>query len=140
MIKKSVFEDELIAGMQRKLAEPEVEVGIGSLDKAVDYINSAVDILEEEGMTTKADKLLNILLKIAQKHHAAKPKDPRGSHDKHHPKNSEQMIKNLLQHGTVFNADDGNASDDDLLDADVAENLEVDEKSISTSQSFEDEK
>lgn len=135
MIKKSVFEDDLIAGMQRKLAEAEVEDGMNSLPQAVEYINSAIDILEQQGMQTKADKLLNILLKIADKHQP-KPKDPRGVHDKHHPISSEQMIKNLLDHGTMFNAaDDGN----DLLDADVSDVLEVDETNISSSTPFEEE-
>jgi hypothetical protein len=137
MIKKAVFEDDLIAGMQRKLAEAEVEQGMDSLPQAVDYINSAVDILEEEGKFASADQLLGILLKIAQKHHKKKVNKPIG--DKHHPISSEQMIKNLLQHGTVFNmADDGNASDD-LLDADIPDELEVDETNISSSKPFEEE-
>ena len=141
MIKKSVFEDEIIAGMQRKLAENDVEEGMFSLIKAVDYINSAVDILEEQGMQTKADQLLYILLKIAEKHQK-KPTDLRKIQDKHKPRNSEEMIKNLLHHGTVFNmSDDGavvhdDSSSDDLLDVDISDELDVDEKELS---SFEEE-
>jgi hypothetical protein len=139
MIKKSVFEDDLIAGMQRKLAEAEKEEGVDSLPKAVEYISSAVDILEEDNMYATADELLNILLKIAQKHHRMQLRDPRGIHDKHKPKSSEEMVRNLLEHGTVFNmADDGNATDD-LLDADVVEMPEAAEQEVSTEESFEDE-
>ena len=66
MIKKSVFEDEIISGMQRKLAEAEVEQGMGSVEKAVDYLNSAMSIFEDAGMYSKADQILNILVRIAQ--------------------------------------------------------------------------
>jgi hypothetical protein len=65
MIKKSVFEDDLIAGMQRELRSHDQKEGFKNLDKAVDYLNSAVQILEEAGMNAKADKVLRILGKIA---------------------------------------------------------------------------
>jgi len=137
MIKKSVFEDDLIAGMQRKLAESEVEEGMNDLPKAVDYINSAIDILEENGMKVNADRLLSVLLRIAQTHQS---KPQKKIVDRHSPKSSEEMIKNLLHHGTVFNmADDGNDSNDgenDLLDADVPEELDEVTTDI---DSFEDE-
>ena len=122
MIKKSVFEDELISGMQRKLAEVDLEDGINSLSKAVDYINSAIGIFEENRMFSKADELLSILLKIANKKNNIK-------HDKCSPTSSEKMVKNLLHHGTVFNCCiDENLSDDIL---------EVEDLPIS--DSFEDE-
>lgn len=65
MIKRSVFEDDLIAGMQRNLAESELQEGIESLPKAADYINSAIDIFEELGMYSKADAAIKVLEKIA---------------------------------------------------------------------------
>jgi len=68
MIKKSVFEDELISGMQRELRTHDQKQGFANLDKAVDYLNSAVQILEDSGMTAKADSVLRILAKIATRH------------------------------------------------------------------------
>ncbi len=65
MIKKSVFEDELIAGMQRELQPFEKKAAVNDLVKAADYLHSAVEILEEAGMTAKADQVLRILAKIA---------------------------------------------------------------------------
>ena len=65
MIKKSVFEDELIAGMQYELREHDQKQGINDLVKAAEYLHSAVEIFEEAGMTAKADQVLNILAKIA---------------------------------------------------------------------------
>jgi hypothetical protein len=67
MIKKSVFENDLIAGMQRELRSHDQKQGFANLEKAADYLNSAVQILEEAGMTAKADKVLMILAKIATK-------------------------------------------------------------------------
>lgn len=137
MIKKSLFADELMAGMQKKLAESEVTENLNALPNAVEYINSAIDILEEEGMQTQANTLLSILLKIAQVHRRQKPKDPRHIPDRYTPKSSEEMVKNLLEHGTMFNnSDDGN----DLLNADVDESLEVEENKAPTLETFEDEK
>jgi len=49
--------------------------------------------------------------------------------------NSDQMIKNLLENGTVFNSADYN-SVDDLLDADMSDELE---SPTSSSMSFEEE-
>ncbi len=65
MIKKSVFEEELILGMQREMQSHEKKAGMNSLVKAADYLNSAVEIFEEAGMTAKADQVLRILGKIA---------------------------------------------------------------------------
>lgn len=61
MINKSVFEHELIAGMQTRLAGQNVD----SLSSAVDYLNSAVEILDDIGMFAQADKILKILFKAA---------------------------------------------------------------------------
>ena len=67
MIKKSVFEDDLIRGMQRELQSSEKKkYGMTHLVKAADHLQSAMEILEESGLSVQADKILNILHKIAQ--------------------------------------------------------------------------
>lgn len=138
MIKKSVFEDELIAGMQKELVADEKSAAINNLDKAVEYLHTAAEVFEEAGMKAQADAVLNILLKFAIKHR--KPKDPRKV-SKPEPRSltSEQMIKNLLDHGTEFNM----ASDmsmNDLLEADIGDNnLEVSEPGNGLEMDFEDE-
>jgi hypothetical protein len=68
-----------------------------------------------------------------------KPRDPRGCHDKHAPISSDQMIKNLLNHGTMFNAALDHNSADDLLDADMSDELEVEELPTTSSMTFEEE-
>lgn len=65
MIKKSLFEDELMLGMQRELQSYERKQGISNLVKAADYLQAAAEILEEAGLTKKADQVLQILTKIA---------------------------------------------------------------------------
>lgn len=65
MIKKSVFEDELIHGMQRELQAHDKKQGMQDLVKAADYLNAAVEIFEEAGLNAKADQVLRILGKIA---------------------------------------------------------------------------
>lgn len=136
-------QNDLASEMLIKLACQNEGSSIDSLDKAVDCLNSAIDILEDAGQFKQADRILAILEKIAKEHHPMRPKprDPRGTHDKHAPKSPDEMIKNLLDHGTMFNlVDDGNASDDSF-DADVPETLEITEKDIpKESQTvFEDE-
>ena len=119
MIKKSVFEDELIRGMQLQLAANEQSAAIDNLGTAVENLHSAVEVFEEAGMKVEADAVLDILLKFAKDHR--KVVDP-------HTKGltSEKMIANWKEHGSWFNADDGSA--DDLLDADVAtDNINVSE-------------
>lgn len=66
MIKKSVFEDDLIRGMQSELIKQAHNVEVQDLSAAADYLNSAVQILDEVGMVEASDKILNILLKVAQ--------------------------------------------------------------------------
>lgn len=210
MIKKSVFEDELISNMEHilvlsKTAEDK------SLEKAVDYLNSAIDIFEDSGMYAQADKILGILTKLAdadwedeiqggkadkynpddfntktleqgmkvEKEHTNDPhkareiamdhmvetrKSPNGKiesdyykelsklenklednnsakthKDYYHPKSPDKMIKNLLDHGTMFNSMKDRNSVEDLLDADMPDDLSVSEEDISTSPTFEDE-
>lgn len=65
MIKKSVFENEIIAGMQRELTSKNIKQGMTDLGTAVDHINNAIGIFEEAKMTSVADKLLDLLYKIA---------------------------------------------------------------------------
>lgn len=137
MIKKSVFEDELIAGMQRELSSQNLKEGMDNLVKAADYVNSAIEILEDVGMTAKADKLLAILTKIATDNQDAKKKlNPTDRHTQ--GLTSDKMVENLKHHGIVFNlADDGKA--DDMLDLDISDNpLEINEET-STQKTFEDE-
>jgi hypothetical protein len=127
MIKQSVFEDELIAGMQRKLAEGDKEIAISELPQAVDYLNSAMDIFEDAGMNIQADMIVNILTKVA------KMSDPRKVPNHYSRLTPEQQVKNLLDHGTQL-ADDGN----DILNADISdEPVEISDDDFESS--FEDE-
>lgn len=66
---KSLFEDELIAGMEgqlRKQAAGEKP----SLAKAANCLHAALEILEEQGLTARADQVLKLLQKIAQTNEA----------------------------------------------------------------------
>ena len=150
MIKKSVFEEELIAGMQRELQAHDKKQGMENLVKAADYLHSAMDILEEAGLTAHADQILKILAKIAGDEQDARPGEGKPNHPKnplkvHDPHTSgltsQKMVKNILEHGHPLNmADDGKA--DDLLDADVGgeeQELEVLEKNLMPEMDFEDE-
>jgi hypothetical protein len=117
MIKKSIFEDELIYGMQRELQAHDKKQGMNNLVKAADYLQSAIEIFEEAGLTSKADQLLKILNKIANDEQNA-----------WHTKglNPDKMTNNLNQHGTVFNMVDDSSAEDDLLNVEVGnEPLEV---------------
>jgi len=66
MINKSVFENDLISGMQRNLASQEGDEAINKLAQAVEFLNSAAEILDEANLTTYADRIVNLLEKIAQ--------------------------------------------------------------------------
>lgn len=142
MIKKSVFEDELIAGMQKRLAQPEVDEAMEHIVDAADLLNAAAEIFEEAGMTKQADKVLNILAKIAIQHHQEKEQYKAHKAPVDHATKGltpQKMIQNLLHHGTEFNMADDNASDD-LLNADIDDkSLEVNEKNPLHEMDFEDE-
>lgn len=128
MIKKSVFEEELVIGMDRELRSMETGHDVKGLPKAADYLHSAMDLLEETGLTTQAEEVFQILSKIATKHNG-------------HTKGltSERMIENLKHHGTVFNLADDN-SINDLLNAEIGEKeLEVSDKDAEGDLDFEDE-
>src|SRR5579885_3546039 len=67
MIKKSVFENELIAGMHKELIKQATAQDDENLGKAVDYLNSAIDIFEDAGMGAHASKVWRIIEKLANK-------------------------------------------------------------------------
>lgn len=69
MIKKSVFENEIIAEMQIALQPIKKKQGMESLVKAADYLNSAIEIFEEVGLNKKADQVLRVLAQIASRTH-----------------------------------------------------------------------
>lgn len=144
MIKKSVFEEELIAGMHQELIKNATSRDLDNVEKAVDYLNSAIDIFEDAGMSAQAVQLLNILNKIAEDQNDARKKsrDPRKISDPHiKGLTPEKQIENLKHHGTVFNMADDNGADD-LLNIEVGDNaLEVSEKDLKPeTDNFEDER
>lgn len=141
MIKKSVFEDELVAGMQRELISQAESRSTENLVQAVEYLNSAAEIFEDAGMKIKADQILNILAKLSDKtpkHSLKTVKDPHTN-----GLTPDKMVNNLKEHGTVFNmVNDGKEDDssaDDLLNVDVNNELEVSEKDPKNEMDFEDE-
>jgi hypothetical protein len=146
MIKKSVHEDELIAGMQHELRAYDEKQGVNSLVKAAEYLHSAMEILEEAGLTARADQVLKILSKIAgekieeadQQEVKNKSKITTKVNDPHTKGlTPEKMVENLKHHGIVFNMADDKAKSDDLLEADIGEDpLEVEENSFH--KTFED--
>lgn len=62
---KPISESELINIMEKELVKNANSQDFSSLDKAVDYLNSAIDMLETSGFISHADALLNVLTKIA---------------------------------------------------------------------------
>lgn len=135
MIKKSIFEDEIIAGMEANLRESTKP----DLGQAVDYLNSAIDIFEDVGMKSEADKVLNFLNKIAKMVIIEVPKNFDATNlnkklDDWHIKGltSRKEVENLKDHGTQFNMSD------DVLHAEVNDELMVDEDM--DLHDFEDEK
>lgn len=128
MIKKSVFEEELVIGMDRELRSMATGHDLKDLAKAADYLHSAMDLLEETGLTVQAEEVFQILSKIANKHNGY----TQGL-------TSEKMTENLKHHGTVFNLADDN-SINDLLNAEIgAKELEVSDKDAEGDLDFEDE-
>lgn len=110
MIKKSVFENDLINGMEQQLTKTaNIQ---NDYISAIKNLHSAIDALNNVGLTSQAEEVLNIINKIAKKHR--KPKNPTKISDRHTKKlTSKKMLENLKGHGTVFNmADDGNIDND----------------------------
>jgi hypothetical protein len=64
MIKRGVFENDLIAGMQQELRKQASGETL-DLAKAGECLHAALEILEEAGLQTRADQVLNVLTKIA---------------------------------------------------------------------------
>jgi hypothetical protein len=137
MIKKSVFEDELIAGMQKNLTSSQNQ---DDLIKAIDYLQAASEILEEAGMVKKSEAILSVLAKIASHTH---PPDPNKINDRHTKGlTPDKMINNLKHHGTVFNmANDGRDDQkaDDLLNLEIGDDIEVSDENGPSELDFEDE-
>lgn len=140
MIKKSVFEDELIAGMQIKLAEVQAGQETDNLEEAIEYLNSAAQIFDDHGKIDAANKITNILYKIAK--HGCRRPDMVPNADRH-MKNltPENQVRNMKHHGHQFNLSDDGKMDisdaDDLLNLEIDDTLEVSEEGF---ESFEDEK
>lgn len=133
MIKKSVFERELIDGMHQYLVKQVTNYDTNSLSNAIDLLNSSAEMFEDLGMIKNSEEVLKIIIKIANKF-----KDPRKISDKH-TKNltSNNMISNLKDHGTVFNmANDGK---DSIFEMDINDALEVDDTLEAEINDFEDE-
>lgn len=64
MIKKSVFENDLVAGMQAELRK-QASGQTPDLVKAGECLHAALEILEEAGLQRTADQVLEIMRKIA---------------------------------------------------------------------------
>lgn len=156
MIKQSVFEDDLIRGMQDGLKKQTIP----NLSQAAECLHAALEIFEQQGLSKRADQVLVLLEKLAKKPQKI---------DRHTKGlTPEKEVANLKNHGTPFNmvddippmkkeltkddmdADfmglldapsfDFNASDDELMGKEVIEDdlLVFDqEKPLSD---FEDEK
>ncbi len=146
MIKKSVFENEIIENMQKELVlSTEQADGINNLNKAVDYLQAAMETFEESGLQKQSEAILQILGKMAGRHMKPhknrKPKDPRKINDPHTKGlTPEKMVANLLHHGTEFNMTDDATGIDDLLNADIdAATLEVSDADNPSEIGFEDE-
>lgn len=133
MIKKSVFEEELIDGMHNQLIKQATQKSYDHLEEAVDYLNSAAEIFEDMGMNKNSDQILMILAKIAQQYQNKQIND-------RHTKDltSKKMIQNLKDHGHPMNlVDDHNF----LENQEVNDVLEVSDVNIITElDSFEDER
>jgi hypothetical protein len=136
MITKSVHENELIYGMHRELQSQDLKQGINDLPRAVGFLQAAMEIFEEAGLTAQSDKILAVLSKIAE--NEADQQDARGK--PHRPRNPakisdphtkgltpNKMVENYKHYGIPFNmTDDGKA--EDMLDADINEaELEVED-------------
>lgn len=66
---KSLFEDELMTGMERQLRK-QATAEKPSLAKAAECLHAALEIFEGQGMTARADQILKLLQKLAQSNEA----------------------------------------------------------------------
>lgn len=131
---KNKFDVELDREMQKEMNKSIQKQAMKDLDKAVDCLHSAADILEEIDMVEKSAQIMKILEKLGQDNQDAKKEND------HHTKGltSEKQVKNLLDHGTVFNMNKNDS--DDLNNLEIGdEGLEVAEKELEKEMDFEDE-
>lgn len=73
MIKKSVFEDEIVKNMHEEMIKTASPRDVEDLGQAVDYLHNAMTIFEDSGMNVQADRILDILSKIATMGKAVMP-------------------------------------------------------------------
>jgi len=66
---KSLFEDELVASMESQLRK-QGSAEKPALTKAAECLHAALEIFEEQGLTARADQVLQLLQKIAQTNEA----------------------------------------------------------------------
>jgi hypothetical protein len=66
---KSLFEDELVSSMEKQLRK-QGSAEKPSLVKAAECLHAALEIFEEQGMTARADQVLQLLQKLAQSNEA----------------------------------------------------------------------
>lgn len=64
---KSLFETELAMGMQQELRK-QASAQTPDLTKAAECLHAALEIFEAQGLTARADQVLEVLRKIAQHH------------------------------------------------------------------------
>jgi hypothetical protein len=135
MINKKIFEEEILADMERNLQPSLAKTASNKLETAVDYLESAAEIFEDMGLITKSNQILEVLISLAKK--SKKPSKISDPHTK--GLTPDKMVKNLLDHGTEFNmADVGEAND--LLNLDINDaDLEVLENEVLSDMDFEDE-
>jgi hypothetical protein len=120
----------------RVLAEAEVIAPINKMASAIEYLNRAAEIFDENGLYVEAEIATRLLEVFAAK--KGKKKKPSKSKSKSKPAksskkpakksapakkktdeatkglDSEKMVDNLKEKGWVFNADDMNSVEDDL--------------------------
>src|SRR5271166_2985028 len=101
MIKKSIFEDELITAMQQQLVKQGTQREFDHLEQAAEYLNSAAEIFEDMGMAKNAEEVIHILYKIAEYHHDKTNSNHKDPHVK--GLTPDKMVMNLKEHGIVFN-------------------------------------
>lgn len=137
MINKKIFEEEILADMERNLQPSLAKTASNKLETAVDLLESAAEIFEDMGLTVKSDQVLDVLVSFAKKKKSKKPGKISDPHTK--GLTPDKMVKNLLDHGTEFNmADVGEAND--LLNLDINDaDLEVLENEVLSDMDFEDE-
>lgn|SRR5271166_408443 len=73
MIKKSIFEDDLIAGMQTELRK-QASDPIPNLTRAAECLHAALEIFESQGLEKQANQVLRVMQKIAQTNPSLKQK------------------------------------------------------------------